>query len=586
MILQSLHDLYARLRKEERYRIPPQGYSLQKITFKIVLSPDGELFEIQDARIPVGGRLRPAQIEVPWVSGRAGSGLLPYFLWDTAGYLLGHKPDDQNPDRTIRAFEAFREKHLSLEEDVDSPAFSAVCRFLESWGPENFAGVDTSAELGTGYGVFQIVGRSGYVHQDARIREWWEQRDPTEGDSTFGQCLLTGERAPIARTQPMIKGVIGTSGTGASIVTFNENAYESLGKRQGFNAPVGEAAAFRYVTALNAMLDGPMRDKHRIRIGDTTVAFWTDRPTLTEDVFAEYTLGGSASIDRERAQDEGIRQKLEVFLKTLRKGGECRDEIEEDPDRTRFYLLGLSPNKARISIRLFHHGTLGQLLDDLRRHHEHIRIDPQPARGKRPADPEFPSLIQLLDQTCPRRTGGKPDREKIPPILVGPLFRAVLTGARYPDGLYSAVLRRIRADRTVNYLRACVLKGHLQRNFGKELAMSLDTSRPDPAYRLGRLFGALEMTQHDALPGVKAGIRDRFYGAASAQPGSVFPRLLRTYQHHLAKLERGRVNREKLVQEILDPLQDFPTHLDLAGQGLFALGYYHQKQAFYSKTNS
>jgi CRISPR-associated protein Csd1 len=115
--------------------------------------------------------------------------------------------------------------------------------------------------------------------------------------------------------------------------------------------------------------------------------------------------------------------------------------------------------------------------------------------------------------------------------------------------------------------------------------MALDSERPEAAYRLGRLFAALEKTQTDALgSSLTATVRDHFYSSASATPRSVFPRLLRTYQHHLAKLEAGRkVNREKLVQEILGPVVDFPAHLDLAGQGLFALGYYHQTQSFFTK---
>jgi len=157
------------------------------------------------------------------------------------------------------------------------------------------------------------------------------------------------------------------------------------------------------------------------------------------------------------------------------------------------------------------------------------------------------------------------------------LLEAIVTGCRYPDSLYSAVMRRIVADREVNYPRACVIKGYLVRNMGKEVSMSLDRTRTEPAYRLGRLFAALEKTQRDALGGeLNASIRERFFASASATPGVVFPRLLRTYQHHLARMEKGKVGREMLVREILDPLTNFPSHLNLTEQGLFAIGYYHQ----------
>jgi len=287
--------------------------------------------------------------------------------------------------------------------------------------------------------------------------------------------------------------------------------------------------------------------------------------------------GDKALQAEEDAQDEGLRKKLEAFLEAIRAGQESYAELGDNPDETRFYLLGLSPNAARISVRFFHTASISELLANLRRHFHDIGITPQPARGKRRADPEFPPLWLLLAQAAR-------EAKEIPPVLAGPLLRAVIEGAQYPQGLFSAVMRRIRADRAINYARVCVLKGYLVRNMKQEVSMSLNTQRPDPPYRLGRLFAALEKTQGDALGTLNASIRDRFYSSASATPGVVFPRLLRTYQHHLAKLQGGRkVNREKLVQEIVSPLEDFPAHLNLAEQGLFAIGYYHQTQDFYTK---
>jgi CRISPR-associated protein Csd1 len=217
-------------------------------------------------------------------------------------------------------------------------------------------------------------------------------------------------------------------------------------------------------------------------------------------------------------------------------------------------------------------------LEKLRQHHRDIGLVPQPPTAKYRGDPEFPSIRQLLSQTAR-------EEKDIPPTLEAPLFRAIFAGTPYPHALFAAVLRRIRADRRVDYLRCCVLKGYLNRNLGKELSMSLDTDRSDPAYRLGRLFSALEKTQRDALGQVNATIRDRFYSSASATPGAVFPRLLRTYQHHLAKLEGGlKVTRERLVQEIVDPVHELPPRFSLAEQGSFALGYYHQTRSFYTPT--
>ena len=579
MILRSLHLLYDRLKTDAAYNIAPHGYSLQKISFKVVLTPQGGLFCIQDARERIKGNLRPKQVLVPGATKPPGSSLNPRFLWDNSAYMLGYRVEDKKPERTRRSFSAFRNKHLAVEAEIGSPTFSALCRFIEEWDPAAARNHPVLAEAAaTGFGVFQIQGETSYIHEDPTIAGWWNTQTAVQSTGCRGQCMVTGEEGPLARLHPKIKGVVGSQSAGATIVGFNESAYESYGKKQSYNAPVSESVSFRYVTALNALLDGRMRSKHCMTLGDTTVAFWTDESTATEDIFLRFISAGSATLDDQSTQDEALRQKLLGFLEALRKGKEAYAEIEDTPETTPFFLLGLAPNAARISVRFFHCGTLSELLDNIRQHHEDVRIPPRPAVGRRPADPEFPPAWLLLRQTAR-------DSKEIPPILSGPLLRAIITGGRYPAGLYAAVIRRICADATINFPRACVIKGYLNRNLKKEVSMSLDLNRNDSAYRLGRLFAALEKTQMDALGGnLNKTIRDSFYSGASSTPGTIFPRLLRTYQHHLSKLKGGqRVNREKLIQEILAPLGAFPTHLHLPDQGLFAIGYYHQIRAFYTK---
>jgi CRISPR-associated protein Csd1 len=580
MILQALKDLYSRLESDKGYYIAPFGYSLQKVTFRVVLHADGQLFEIQDARQIENGEPRPRRLLVPGGAKPSGSGINPCFLWDNTGYLLGFKTDDPNPERTARSFEAFRNRHLALRHEIACDEFAAVCRFLESWHTEMAGEHSVLTETSTGFGVFQIVGTTAYVHEHPAVKEWWSRQLDAQAESPVAQCLITGEDLPVATTHPKIKGVRGAQTAGAVIVGFNESAYESYGKSQSENAPVSVPAAFQYTTAVNALLDGPKSTKHRISLADATVVFWTDRPTMVEDVFAHLTSWGSASLEADKVQDEGVRKQLEVFLKALRRGVERAGELKSE-QHTGFYMLGLAPNAARISVRLFYRSTVGELLDNLRRHFDDIRIAGRPTTPKRRGDPEFPSAWLLLQQTAR-------DSSEIPPILSGPLLRSIISGTPYPQGLYSAVIRRIRLDSTINFARACVIKGFLTRNRKQEVSMALDRERSDPAYCLGRLFAALEKTQLDAHPGgINATIRDRFYSSASANPGAVFPRLLRTYQHHLAKLERGlAITRERLVQEILAPLDGFPAQLNLTDQGAFAIGYYHQMQGFYTKKSA
>ena len=578
MILQSLDALYRRLEHDASYLVPPFGYSVQKIGFRVVLRPDGTFVDVQDARVPSGKELRPRLMIVPGETKSSGSGLNPGFLWDNSAYMLGWEPEDEDPERTGRAFEAFRQKHLTAEAAVSSPAFSAVCRFLHGWDPERAREHSVLSQLTSGFGVFQLLGQTAYVHEDPAIRSWWDRavaKDPS--GSARGQCLVSGTDGPIAETHPKIK-LRGAQSSGASLVSFNESSYESYGRKQSMNAPVSTIAAFRYTSALNALLDGPKRSKHGITLGETTVVFWTDRPSAAEDVFARFALGEIDDRDEaaaREAQDESLRQKLDAFLSALRRGREAYAGLGDDPDATSFYLLGLSPNAARVVVRFFHRSTLGDLLTNLRRHFEDIRIEPQPSRGKRRADPEFPALWLLLSQSA-RET------KDIPPMLPGALLRSVVLGERYPDAFYAAVLRRIRADQRIDYPRACICKGWLKRNRKEMVSMALDTERRDAPYRLGRLFAALEKTQQDALGDVGASIRERYYGAASGTPSVVFPRLMRLHQHHTAKLDGGRkVNRVKLVREIFEALDGFPSHLGLADQGLFAVGYYHQMSDFY-----
>ncbi len=577
MILRALYDLYDRLKADPDYAIAAPGYSHQKVAFVVVLERDGRLVDIQDARQTINGKKMARRVLVLGGTKSSGSGINPCFLWDAPSYMLGF--DEKRPARAARAFYAFRERHLADEKNIDCPEFSAVCRFLESWEPGRCNEFPVLAEIGSGFGVFQIRGETRFVHQHPAIVSWWERNAAVKDDGPKGQCLITGAHAPIARLhEPKIKGVRGAQASGATIAGFNDPAYWSYGLTQGYNAPVSQDAARRYTTALNTLLDGPRRDKHRLVVGPTTVTFWTDRPTPTEDIFLAFLADGSGIVEKQAAQDEVVRAKVAAFLDGVRKGREHYAHLEDDPERTNYFILGLAaPTPARIAVRFFHRGTLSELLENLRRHHRDIGIERRYREGSKRPDPELPPAWFLLRETAR-------EAAEIPPLLPGTLLEAIVSGARYPDGLYAAVMRRLAADRIVNYPRACVIKGYLVRNQRKEIPMSLDPSRDEPAYRLGRLFAALEKTQQDALENVNATIRDRFYASASATPAAVFPRLLRTYQHHLAKLEGGRkVNREKLVQDILAPLSNIPAHLGLAEQGLFALGYYHQMNAFFTK---
>ena len=590
MILQSLNELYSRLADDAAYEIAPPGFSPQKISFRIVIKPDGSLVNIEDARIP--DEKKKLQNDVKLVPGEAkppGAGINPCFLWDNQTYLLGRQPEDKPDGFGQKRFEAFRKRHLDLEATIHSDEFSGVCRFLEQWSPARIPEFQNLNELGTGFGIFQIQGKKKAVHELPAVKSWWVRTMTEEEAGDSAQCLLTGEVGPIARLHPKIKGVVGAQAAGASLVSFNANAYESYGKSQSYNSPVSENAAFQYGTALNSLLTGPQSRKHRIRIGDTSTVFWTEKPTVLEDCLADLFSGGSHAV--EEIQDVTKRAQIQRLLEAVRSGGNYQ---EFGDGNTPFYILGLAPNAARLSIRFFHRSNIEDLIAKLHDHQQCMEIVRQftEQTGTRFPDPEFPAIWQILRETA--RVA-----DEIPPLLSGALTRAIVEGTPYPEGLFSAIIRRIQADRTINYLRAATIKAVLVRNHHQTIPIMLDTESTDSAYLLGRLFSALEKTQEDALGNVNAGIRDRFYSAASATPASVFPRLLRTYQHHLAKMPSGalaerigsekatksKLGRERLIQEIMASLgsSGFPNQFPLKKQGIFAIGYYHQRKDFFTK---
>lgn len=607
MILQSLSELYTRLAQDPSYELAPPGFSPQKISYRVILKLDGTLFDIEDARtLDEKSKLQNTIMLVPGNGKRSGKGAKPHFLWDSQTYLLGKQPDDKDPGTGATQFEAFRKRHIDCERDIDDEEFSAVCKFLNQWIPEKVAEFPILESVGTGFGIFQIQGNKKPVHENPAIQKWWRMTQEKVEPSDTGQCLLSGNTEPIARLHPMIKGVTGAQSSGASIVSFNAAAYESYGKSQSYNAPVSEDAAFQYGTALNSLLTGPQSSKHRIRIGDTTAVFWTEKPTLAENIFANvFSSGSNAAND---VQDAAKRDQIKRLLEAIRSGGNYSEFGEPD---TPFFILGLAPNAARISIRFFHRSTLAELIGKLHDHQSCFEMVRQftEQTGDRYPDPEFPAIWQILrqirilhrseDDGKIKWKEGKEGNDKFISLTGGALARSIIEGANYPETLFSSIIRRINAEKEINYLRAATLKAILVRNHKETIPIMLDQRNTDPAYLLGRLFATLERTQEDALGELNSGLRDKFYGSASATPASVFPRILRTYQHHLAKMQSGslaerigmekairaKINRERLVQEIVSSVDSsgFPNHLSLKNQGIFAIGYYHQRKDFFTK---
>lgn len=592
MILQALNDLFHRLKDEEGnpYGLPTPGYSVQNVTFRIVLNPDGTLHDIQDGRETLTEptksgktktKLVPRNTLAPDLGGRSRN-TKAYFLCDKLSYLTGFDADSSRAALAKEHFEASKARHTAFREMILSKEYQAICTFFDHFKLSDHLETVTAASkfASTGVGVFRVLPSHKDVHEQAEIVTFWQQYGEnlkTEGETCVtGQCLVTGNEAPLARLhEPKMKGFGQDS---PLLVSFNDSAYQSYGKDQSYNAPVSQAAVFAYCNALNALLSGPQSHRHRVTIGDTTTIFWTEKKTGAESIFAQLLDGPlEESASPQTIEGQATHRKLDAYLNVLRKGGGASARDIEDNPNTKFFILGLSKvTKSRLAVRFSHVSTLGEMLERLRDHYQNLALYRR-ENASPFYEPEFPSAQRLLDQSAR-------ERKAIPPLLGGQLMQAILHGTRYPMTLCQGVLNRLRANDDLSYLKAAVLKAILTRNFSQTIDMSLNTERTDPAYLLGRLFAALEKTQEDALGKVNAGLRERFYSSASATPGNVFPRILRTYQHHLAKLEGGmKTNRERLVQSIHAPLDAYPAHLNLEEQGLFAIGYYHQRQAFFTK---
>ncbi len=555
---------------------PAFGYSTEKIGFLVPLNADGSPAGPPiDLREGEGKKKTPRLMQVPASFKRPGITPRSFFLWDNTAFALGISADEKKAGSG--RLEAFRELHRRELAGTDDPGLKALLQFIQSWSPDDFARLGWPEEMKDQNIVFALESerlRNTCIHDRPVARTQWA-RLRAEGDKSEAACLITGERGPIARLHPAIKGVWGAQTSGASIVSFNLDAFSSYGHEQGDNAPVSEAAAFAYTTALNRFLE--KGSGHRVQIGDASTVFWADASDANK---AEEAEGVFAALLGADPVDESVEaKKVGAILQAVRQGRPIADFEPDLPQGVRFFVLGLAPNAARLSVRFYLEDDFGAIAARFLAHVARMRIEPPPKD-------ERPSIWRLLIETAAQRKS-----ENVPPNLAGEWLRAILTGASYPLTLLSTLLMRLRADHDVNGLRVAVLKAVLVRNFAMEVPVSLDVENRDSGYLLGRLFAAYEYAQTQALGGaVNATIRDQYYGTASATPRAVFPLLQRKATHHLSRLRKDKpglaVNLDRRIGEIFelaDPESLFVPTLSAQRQALFAIGYYHQRNDFYRR---
>lgn len=578
MILQALVDYYEQLSAQGRIAKP--GWAKVKVSWALEIDENGQLLDVLPLRTPSsdGKKMLPREMELPAPVKRS-SGVSANFLWDNSSYLLGMDNKGKGK-RTAECFAAAGSLHQKLLSVVESPAAAAITAFFQTWDPKQGAHVTAFSEhrenLIAGDNLcFFFHGAA--VADDPLIRKAWENayENTVDGETEF--CLITGQKTVPELVHPAIKNVRDAQSSGAALVSFNAPSFCSYGKEQNANAPVSRYAAFAYTSTLNQLL----ADREHVKvIGNTTVVYWSKSAEKQyQDAFAALFDGTDNTVTDE---------DLNALMESVAAGKPYRYEgLPLAPDND-FFILGISPNAARLSVRFFYRSSFGQLVQNLKQHYSDIQIVSD-YRSKWNTTP----LWALLRETVNQKASDKSPL----PQLAGDVMKSMLQGSRYPETLMNQTMLRIRAEHEISRGKAGIIKAWLIRNTEthperesiKEVTtVSLNTESSYTPYVLGRLFAVLEGTQQAANPGINATIKDRYFNSACATPAAVFPILLKLSNSHLKKLDTGKsIYLSRQIGELTDKMgTNFPAHLTLQEQGAFILGYYHQTQKRFEKKNN
>ena len=572
MILQNLAEYYENLVLQEK--VSKSGWCQAKVSHAIELNEDGTIKAIISKRKEEErGKKKiwvPVLLNVPEMVTRS-SGVSSNFLCDNAKYFLGID-GDVIQKRTIECFESAKERHLMLLEEANGKMARAICLFFKNWKPEcadeNLSVKEHWDELNEGGNLIFCM-KAIYAQDEKEIQDIWEEYLKKQKQGKQGICLVTGQRAEIARIHRGIKGVPGAQSSGAALVSFNAPAFESYGKEQSYNAMVGKYAEFAYTTALNYLLN---QSEYKFALGDSMIVFWAE--SGQEEYQDSFLSWLNPKVDNQ--------EEMNKVFGNLKKGVWVDlEDIQLDSEQ-RFYILCLAPNAARLSVRFYYQNSFGNIIKNIAKHYQRMEI-------VRPSweDMRYLGIKQMLNETVNQKS-----KDKTPiPNMASMVLSAILSDTKYPASLYTDTLIRIRAEQgKVTCGRAAIIKAFLIQNYkwkeGDEY-MGLNEGCEESAYVLGRLFAVLETIQKDANSGINTTIRDRYFNSACATPASVFPTLIKLKNSHIKKLEREsggtKIYYEKMLTELMGKIEKFPRRLSLEEQGKFMLGYYHQVQKKYEK---
>lgn len=575
MILQALVSYYESLVAAGDLYAP--GWSKQKVSYAMELDDNGEIVQVYPLLEERGkGKKKswkPQDRKEPSPVKRT-SGAKSNFLCDHSGYLLGVKAKE-DPEYNRKCFIACRTLHQEVLATVNSPPAKALLAYFEKWDPttaENCPALQNVwQELISAKGnlIFFYHGRD--VCEDPDICKAWEKRYWSSEEDIEMPCLVTGEIGPVERVHPGIRGMLGTTAAESALVSFNSDSFCSYGRKQSYNAPTSKYVAFAYTSALNYMFSKLRRklenDEKILWLGDMVVLCWAING---EEAYYDVL---NSILGEQCYSDANILEKIQKLMQ-----GEfvTWDKTKLDPSM-KFYILGISPNKARLSVRFFLCNTFGAFLQNVQAHYDRMEI----IRNENIPFDNIPIWRMLQEAVNPNSENKASSYQ-----MTGNVLQAVLTNTRYPVTLLNGVNLRIRADRRITWERAATIKAYYLQNphpsVPKEvLTVSLNRENKDVPYCLGRLFATLEYIQSSANPNLNTTIKDRYFSAASSKPAMVYPNLVNLAQAHLKKLYRDKkglaIKLDGQMREIMDKLPcQYPAKMTLQEQGVFQLGYYHQ----------
>ena len=600
MILHALSEYYHRKAESSQgSSIAPQGFENKQIPFVIVINEAGSFVSLDDTRGNDKTTKKGAYFLVPLGESRSGknSYQTTNILWDHYGYLLAHPKEivgsakmsaDKHNTEIQKSIEMADLQHQTFIDKVNELHQSipndlgvlAVKKFLDDQGNIDKVKADSKwADCQKIKGcnmTFRLQGQPDLICQSKAIQSYLKHQLETPSkteNSVESICLVTGKRLPIARLHQPISGVNAKPSPFASI---NLDAFESYGKTQGYGFPVSETAMFEYTTALNTLL----KSNNRFRLGDVSVVCWSEKPSQKEQEIPFILNGGGGQT---KENPDAYIESVQKLFSSFHQG------VYDEPDgKQTMYVLGLSPNSARIVVRFWHQSTIAALSTNIAQWFSDIEM----IRGHNSPYPKYIPLLRLL---CSLVFEGK--IENLPPNIVADATKSILEGTPLPITILQLAIRRNRANQTITYARASLIKAYLNRKARvtasltfKEISVGYDKDRNDIGYVLGALFAVLEKIQeskayYDKVK-IKSTIKDRYFGSASSTPIIAFAPLMKLSQHHMSSIGKksagGKIELEKQLASIMEKIDTFPSHLNMEQQGLFAIGYYHRRQEFFN----